>query len=136
MKFFLVVFRELFQEILGQVPGVGFQQVRPGNRHSYREFSITIDPELFGLGRDELALALAAEKVDTRKYYQPPIHKQTAYCCYYDGRPLPNTDWLSSHSLSLPMWSNMSSEVAQGICEAIQRIYKNASSIRRQLAKK
>ena len=69
----------LFQEFLGRLPGIGFQEVRHGDRHSYRELSITIEPGPFGLSRDELALALAAEKVDTRKYYQPPIHQQTAY---------------------------------------------------------
>ncbi|MFA5873415.1 MAG: DegT/DnrJ/EryC1/StrS family aminotransferase [Anaerolineales bacterium] len=126
----------LFQEFLGRLPGIGFQRVRPGDRHSYREFSITVEPGLFGLTRDELALALAAENVDTRKYYQPPIHKQTAYRSYYDGRPLPNTDWLSSHSLSVPMWSNMSTEVALGICEVVQRIHKSAPSIRQQLTPK
>jgi dTDP-4-amino-4,6-dideoxygalactose transaminase len=126
----------LFQESLGRLPGIGFQSVRPGDRHSYREFSITIEADLFGLTRDDLALALTAENVDTRKYYQPPIHKQTAYRSFYDGKPLPNTDWLSSHSLSLPMWSNMSAEVALGICEAVQRIHTSAPSIRQQLAPK
>jgi dTDP-4-amino-4,6-dideoxygalactose transaminase len=123
----------LFQEVLGGLPGIGFQRVRPGDRHSYRELSITIEPESFGLTRDELALALAAENIDTRKYYQPPIHKQTAYSSYYDGRPLPNTDWLSAHSLSLPMWSNMSTDVALGICEIIQRLHESAPLIRKQL---
>jgi dTDP-4-amino-4,6-dideoxygalactose transaminase len=125
-----------FQEFLGRLPGIGFQIVRPGDRHSYRELSITVQPELFGLSRDELALALAAENIDTRKYYQPAIHKQTAYRSYYDGSPLPNTDWLSAHSLSLPMWSNMSAEVALGICEAVQRNHTSAPSIRRQLTPK
>lgn len=123
----------LFQEFLGRLPGIGFQRVRPGDRHSYREFSITVEPGLFSLTRDELALALAAENVDTRKYYQPPIHKQTAYLSYYDGRPLPNTDWLSSHSLSLPMWSNMGTDVSMGICETIQRLHESAPSIHKKL---
>jgi dTDP-4-amino-4,6-dideoxygalactose transaminase len=123
----------LFQEFLGRLPGIGFQRVRLGNRHSYREFSITVEPGLFSLTRDELALALAAENVDTRKYYQPPIHKQTAYLSYYDGRPLPNTDWLSSHSLSLPMWSNMGMDVSMGICETIQRLHESAPSIHKKL---
>ncbi len=124
----------LFQEALGKLPGIGFQHVRPGDRHSYREFSITIEPQSFGLTRDELALALAAENVDTRKYYEPPVHKQTAYHSYYNDKPLPNTDWLSSHSLSFPMWSNMSTEVALGICKAVQHLHENASLIHQKLA--
>jgi dTDP-4-amino-4,6-dideoxygalactose transaminase len=123
----------IFQEALAQVPGVGFQQVRAGDRHSYRELSITINEEAFGLRRDELVLALSAENIDTRKYYDPPIHKQTAYIAYHDGKSLPNTDWLSSHSVSLPMWSNMSAEVALGICQAIRNIHEHAAQIHQQL---
>jgi dTDP-4-amino-4,6-dideoxygalactose transaminase len=123
----------LFQEVLGELPGVGFQQVHSGDRHSYREFSITIDSQDFGLTRDELALALIEENVDTRKYYEPPTHKQTAYLSYYDDRPLPNTDWLSSHSLSLPMWSDMSADVAMRICHSIRRIQENTVPVRQKL---
>jgi dTDP-4-amino-4,6-dideoxygalactose transaminase len=126
----------LVKELLGKLPGIAFQQVHPSDRHSYREFSMTVDTDLFGMTRDELAIALTAENIDNRKYYQPPIHKQTAYRSYYDGRLLPNTDWLSSHSLSLPLWSNMSAAVATGICEAIQRIHANASIIHQQLTPK
>ena len=50
----------LFQEMLGIIPGVGFQEVRAGNRCSYKDFSVTFDPAQFGLNRDELAQALAA----------------------------------------------------------------------------
>ena len=120
----------LFQKKLGNLPGIGFQEVRPGNRNSYKDFSITVDPDAFGLTRDELALALAAENVDTRKYYEPSVHRQTAYRPYYDdGRPLPHAEWLSAHSLSLPIWSNMSDDVALGICHAVQRIHEQASAV-------
>jgi len=124
----------LFQERLGHLPGIGFQQVRPGDRHSYRELSLTIDGGRFGLSRDEVAICLAAENVDTRKYYQPPIHKQTAYRGYYDGRALPNTDYLSAHSLSLPMWSDMSAETAMHICDLFLRLHEHAAAIHQKLA--
>lgn len=121
---------DLFQETLGVLPGVGFQEIRPGNRCSYKDFSATFDPAVFGLTRDELALALAAENIDTRKYYEPPVHRQQAYQQFYDGRALPNTDWLAGNSLSFPMWSNMEPQVVMQICEAVQRIYQHREDIR------
>jgi dTDP-4-amino-4,6-dideoxygalactose transaminase len=124
----------LYHEELGTLPGVSFQEVCAGNRSSYKDFSITVEPNAFGLTRDELALALAAENVDSRKYYDPPVHQQTAYRRYDDGRPLPNTEWLSTHSLSIPIWSSMSDEVAQGICHAVQRIQEHAEAVRDALA--
>ncbi len=121
---------DLFQEMLGILPGVAFQEVRPGNRCSYKDFSATFEPGEFGLTRDELALALAAENIDTRKYYEPPVHRQTAYQNYYDGRPLPNTEWLALNSLSFPMWSNMEPQTVMNICQAVQRIYQNRAAVR------
>ena len=44
----------------------------------------------------------------------PPVHRQTAYRRFDAGRPLPYTEWLSSHSLTLPIGSNLPDEVALG----------------------
>ena len=120
---------DLFREQLEATPGIGFQEVRPGDRNSYREYSITIDPESFGLGRDALARALTLENIDSRKYYDPPVHRQTAYQEYYRGQALPVTDWLASQSLSLPMWSNMAPEVTIKIAAAIRVIHEHASFV-------
>jgi dTDP-4-amino-4,6-dideoxygalactose transaminase len=126
-------YASLFQEVMGRLPGIGFQTVCSGDRSSYKDFSITIDAAKFGLSRDELAQALAAENIDTRKYYEPPVHRQTAYSQYYDGRPLPNTEWLASNSLSFPIWSKMDSDVLERICAAVERIHLSAPSISRKL---
>lgn len=121
---------EMYQELIGSLPGVSFQQVQPGNRCSYKDLSVVFDAQQFGLTRDELAVALAAENIDTRKYYEPPVHRQTAYAHYYEGQPLPSTEWLAQNSLSFPMWSQMEPAVVTGICEAIQRVYKNREAVR------
>ena len=127
---------DLYQEMLSMLPGVGFQMVQPGNRCSYKDLSITFEPEKFGLTRDELALALAEENIDTRKYYEPPVHRQTAYQHFYDGGALPNTEWLARNSLSFPMWSNMDSQVVMRICETIQRVYQHREAVRNCLKQK
>lgn len=124
---------DLYQEMLGVLPGVEFQAVLDGNRCSYKDFSVVFDPEKFGLTRDELALALAAENIDTRKYYEPPVHRQTAYARYYDRQPLPNTEWLANNSLSFPLWSNMDSQIVVHICQAIKRIYQEREAVRNLL---
>jgi dTDP-4-amino-4,6-dideoxygalactose transaminase len=123
----------LLREQLQSIPGVGFQEVRSGDRNSYREYSITIDPESFGLGRDALAQALMLENIDSRKYYDPPVHRQTAYKEYFNGQALPVTDWLASHSLSLPMWSNMAPEVTLKVATAIRNINEHAASVQEAL---
>jgi dTDP-4-amino-4,6-dideoxygalactose transaminase len=121
----------IFHEMLGKLPGIGFQEIRNGNRCSYKDFSITVSDD-FGLTRDQLAVALGAENIDTRKYYDPPAHRQIAYKMYADHNPLANTNWLAGSSLSLPMWSNMEQSTALKICEAITRIYQKTDAIREQ----
>lgn len=120
----------LYRKQLGRMQGIGFQNVSETNRSSYREFSIVIDPASFGLNRDELAKALEAENVDTRKYYDPPVHRQTAYTRFAPTSGLlTNTNLLAARSLSLPMWSNMSDETAVDICRAITRIHEFADDV-------
>jgi len=125
----------IFRRELGRLPGLGFQEVLSGNRCSYKDFSITVDSSAFGLSRDEFARALAAENIDTRKYYDPPAHRQTAYRQFSppEGR-LEVTQWLAASSLSLPLWSHMTDETALEICRACQRIHESAVEIRAHLA--
>jgi dTDP-4-amino-4,6-dideoxygalactose transaminase len=120
---------ESFREGLEILPGLTFQEVRPVDRHSYREFSVVVDQAAFGLSRDQLALALKAENVDTRKYYDPPVHCHTAYKQFYYGAPLPSTELLAANSLSLPMWSKMDPEIILGITGAFRRIQENAPAV-------
>jgi dTDP-4-amino-4,6-dideoxygalactose transaminase len=120
----------VYRKTLGVLPGVGFQHVPEGNRSSYKDFSITIDSSAFGLSRDRLARALEADNVDTRKYYEPPVHRQTAYARFASPRDvLDNTDLLAARSLSLPLWSDMSDELALTICEAVRRIHEFAGDV-------
>lgn len=123
----------LFRRELGRLPGIGFQEVMPGNQCSYKDFTLTVDAAKFGIARDELAKALAAENIDTRKYYDPPVHRQTAYRQLPTDGQLTVTEWLSESSLSLPLWSHMSDEVAQQICDAVQRIHHSAEGVRTHL---
>lgn len=117
----------LYRERLGRLPGLEFQDVQPGNRCSYKDFSMTIDPDAFGVSRDQLAVALAAENVDTRKYYDPAVHQQTAYRHFAPpAAQLPHTNLLAARSLSLPIWSHMADDVALGICQAVERIHQYA----------
>lgn len=124
----------LYRQRLEQLPGIRFQLVRDGNRSSYKDFSITVDAAAFGLTRDELAAVLAAENIDTRKYYDPPVHRHHAYQAYApaDGL-LPNTDFLAGAILNLPIWSHMNASIASNICLAIERAHAFSDAVRARL---
>jgi len=120
-----------YREELGQLPGISFQTVRPTDRSTYKDFTVVIDEEAFGLSRDLLAVALDAENVATRKYFFPPVHQQQ-FVRYSPHRAegLGVTESLSRRVLSLPIYSLLSERELEKICEAIARIHHHAATIR------
>lgn len=127
---------DLYREGLRDVGGIYFQRIAPEDRCSYKDFSIRVVADEFGLSRDMLVAALRAEGADTRNYYDPPIHLHTAYrhlAPLYRGR-LPVTEMLARECVSLPMYSHMDTEVVRRVCEAIRRIQRHSAAVRAALS--
>jgi dTDP-4-amino-4,6-dideoxygalactose transaminase len=111
---------EMYRRELSPLPGIGFVESMPGARSSHKDFSITIDPTRFGMTRDALRRTLAAKGIETRAYYDPPCHRQTAYEHFHDRmKPLPITDMLAARSLALPIGSQVDDAVLGEICDII-----------------
>ena len=123
---------EKYKTELSKLPGIKFQKITPNCRTTFKDFSIYVEPEQFGLNRDELCVALAKENIMTRKYFYPPLHKQRAYAQFYDEykNKLPVTDNVSSHVLSLPLFSHMEVEDVVGVSDAIENILKYVEAIK------
>ena len=109
-----------YRQELEQLPGIGFVESAAGSVSSHKDFSITIDPARFGMTRDSVRRALAARGIETRTYYDPPCHRQTAFEHFHDRtRSLPGTDTLSARSLSLPIGAHVDEAVVDDVCEAV-----------------
>lgn len=122
----------VYREELRDVPGLRFQAVRAGNRCSYKDFTVRVVSDEFGLSRDALVTALRAEGVDTRNYYDPPVHLHTAYR-HLENQSAGNlavTERLAKECVSLPIYSHMEPEKVRRVCEAVRRIHRAAPSIR------
>jgi dTDP-4-amino-4,6-dideoxygalactose transaminase len=106
---------------LAGLAGIGCMEETPGSEPSYKDFSITVDPERFGCTRDRVRGALAARGIETRAYYDPPCHRQRAFRRFHDPRrPLPVTDVLASRSLSLPIGEHVDESIVAEVCEVIR----------------
>ncbi|MFM7075544.1 MAG: DegT/DnrJ/EryC1/StrS family aminotransferase [Planctomycetaceae bacterium] len=102
---------------LAGLPGLSFVVERPGDASSNKEFSVAVDPDRFGADRDALRAALDAAGIDTRAYYDPPCHRQTAYRAYHDGHaPLPASERLAARSVALPIGRQVDAGVVERVC--------------------
>jgi dTDP-4-amino-4,6-dideoxygalactose transaminase len=117
-----------YHEVLGGIPGVGFQHVPSWARSSYKDFTILLDEEAFGASRDSVATALGADGVQTRKYYSPPVHRQKAYADVVSPE-LPVTDRLAAQVISLPIWSHLPLEEVDRVGEVFAAIQEHATEV-------
>ena len=109
-----------YRRELADLPGIDFVQIQPGAVSSHKDFSITIDPTKFGMTRDALRRTLAANGIETRAYYAPACHRQTAFEHFHDRtKPLPATDLLSARSLALPIGAHVDETVVREVCDVV-----------------
>jgi dTDP-4-amino-4,6-dideoxygalactose transaminase len=97
---------QLYRQKLGKLRGVRFQEVAQGNTSSQKDISLRIQAQEFGRTRDEVRQELTRAGIETRTYFDPPVHLQTAYKPWrtlYVGK-LPVTEHVSSEILNLPLW--------------------------------
>lgn len=116
------------------VAGLTRAAVEAGDTSTFKDLTVIVDPDSFGLSAVQLARALHAEGIDSRRYYSPPIHLQKAYASRWpERRALPVTEVLSTRVLSVPLWSHMTDEQIDGVSAAVARIHAGAEAVARAL---
>ena len=114
---------ERYRKVLDELPGITFPAVAEEDRSTYKDFTILIDPEEFGMDAAAVAAALAAEGIQTRRYYAPPVHRQRAYRWVGPANgALPQTDRAAARVLTLPLWTGMEDEQVDGVGVAMARL--------------
>lgn len=118
---------EAYRSALADVPGARCQHVAEGDRSTWKDFTIALDRD-FGVSREATVAALRAEGVDTRRYFSPPLHRQTAYADM-EGTELPVTDEVAGSVISLPIYRSLSTEQAARVVEVLATIHAHAEEI-------
>ncbi|HEX2027221.1 MAG TPA: DegT/DnrJ/EryC1/StrS family aminotransferase [Nitriliruptorales bacterium] len=113
--------------------GVGFPEVAAGDTSTVKDLTVLVDADGFGLSAQHLAAALAAEGIDTRRYYHPPVHRQKAYAHLGPPHHLPVTDRVAERALTLPLWSHLPARDVDRVADAIARIHAQAAAVRQVL---
>ncbi|GGO96208.1 DegT/DnrJ/EryC1/StrS family aminotransferase [Wenjunlia tyrosinilytica] len=123
----------VFAEEVKGLPGLRFPVVDEGDTSTFKDLTLVIDREEFGLDVPSLATALGAEGIDTRRYFHPPVHRQKAYRALGQADRLPLTDALSAAVLTVPLWSHMTAGTMRRTAAAVARIQDHADEVRAAL---
>jgi dTDP-4-amino-4,6-dideoxygalactose transaminase len=74
--------------------------------------------------RDELALYLADEGVETETYYPTPLHLQPCFTDLgYSRGDFPHTEAACDRAIALPLYPDLSLSEVDRVCDAIRRFY-------------
>jgi len=109
---------------LKSVPGITCQQVPNGNWSTWKDMSVLVDELVFGGSRDALQSFLREQNIETRRYFWPAVHQQRLYRDIWDGEPLPVTERVSSQVLNLPIYSSLSDEDVNRVCDAVFQAFE------------
>jgi dTDP-4-amino-4,6-dideoxygalactose transaminase len=112
---------QIYQQALGDIPGIEFMPEASFGRSTRWLTCITIDPEKFGCDRENLRLALAAQNIESRPVWKP-MHLQPVFThCDRIGGEV--AEYLFHHGLCLPSGSNLSHTDLERVILAIHQIY-------------
>ncbi|HEX3371260.1 MAG TPA: DegT/DnrJ/EryC1/StrS family aminotransferase, partial [Candidatus Acidoferrales bacterium] len=117
-----------YERNLGDVAGLRFQEISADGRSTCKDLSVIVDEKQYGHSRDWLVELLHRENIQARKYFWPPVHRQKLYNALWDGRPLPVADVISDGVVSLPIYSLLTDESVDRVCEVIRRAQRLENS--------
>lgn len=119
---------------LSGVPGIGFQKIAPACRSTHNYFAILVDREQFGLTNRQLMKALEADRIHSKIYFHPPLHRQSHLPALEGLRgEFPNTEMVCGRVLCLPLTSHLREEDVDRVIETIRRIGESAAEVARAL---
>ncbi|WP_230986835.1 DegT/DnrJ/EryC1/StrS family aminotransferase [Cohnella fermenti] len=116
-----------YRNRLGSIEGMTFMRDEPGVKSNYSYFPLIIDPVRFGMSRDELHDRLHQYNIFTRKYFYPLISDLDSYRRPGDGERLVNAKYVAERILVLPLYSTLSDDMIDYICDSIEDISYAAS---------
>lgn len=123
-----VALADRYRDALGSVPGIRVQRVESGDTSTWKDFTIGVNPDEFGVSRDALVTALRADGIDTRNYFDPPAHRQQSHAGAVE-RPLPMTDRVASEVVSLPLYRSLAPADVDRIAAVIAGVQAAASAV-------
>jgi dTDP-4-amino-4,6-dideoxygalactose transaminase len=112
---------EVYQQELGNLPGLEFMPEAAFGRATRWLTCLTIDPTRFGSNREQIRLSLAQQQIEARPVWKP-LHLQPVFsgCECIGGAVAEN---LFNRGLCLPSGSNLTSEDLERVINGIKGLW-------------
>ncbi len=112
---------QIYQQSLGNLPGIEFMPEPSFGRATHWLTCLTIDPDAFGVDREQVRLSLAQQQIESRPVWKP-LHLQPVFAdCECIGGAV--SEDLFARGLCLPSGSNLTDEDLQRAIAAIIEVY-------------
>jgi dTDP-4-amino-4,6-dideoxygalactose transaminase len=122
----------LYREALQDLPGIEFQHIEATDISSYKDFTIAIDPNLYGIDRNILKRELSKLSIETESYFSPAVHQMKYFKSEsYTVTKLNNTELVESMILSLPIYSDLKSDEIDCVIAAIKEFCVGDKKLRK-----
>jgi dTDP-4-amino-4,6-dideoxygalactose transaminase len=117
---------------LSRIPGLSFATPPADEDPVWLYFPVVVDAARFGLDRERVFTALAAENLHVRKYFGLPCHHMTSYASQRAVR-LPRTEHVAYNVVALPVYNDMTDAECDLFVEAFARLHEHAAAVRARL---
>lgn len=108
-----------YREHLTGIEGITLRQIQSNVESNYAYFPVIFDEKRFGASRNEVYNALAEHGIGARKYFYPIANTFDCFHGKYDASLTPNALHISKRVLTLPLYSDLSFEDVDRICDII-----------------
>jgi len=115
----------IYRERLRDVPGLTFPEDSPDVDHNYAYFTVLVDPQRYGMTRDELWEVLKLFNVVTRRYFHPLCSHYPFYSVLPSARPenLPVAERVAGRILCLPLYGTLEAQAVENVCTIISELH-------------
>ena len=115
---------EQYRRELADVEGLRLNCVQQDVTPNYAYFPVLIDPDKFGMNRDELCEKLKEAHIFSRKYFYPCANAAECYSDRYNPEDTPIALEYSKKVLTLPMFADLTESDVKRITNAIKACHK------------
>jgi dTDP-4-amino-4,6-dideoxygalactose transaminase len=113
------------QALLGDLPGARFLDTPPDRQSSGIYMVMRVDPGAAPQTRDELISRLAAEGVQAKAYFAPPLHRQAVYAnvAHRLAPSLRVSERAAAECMAIPLYADMSDSEIQELAGRVRVAY-------------